>query len=121
MGTYEAGHITDIQPGERKILQLARRSIGIFNVNGTFYALKNSCIHDQAPVCLGKIGGTYLPSAPAEFVWGMEGQILRCPWHGWEFDIKTGCTLFDPALKLTTYPLNVTPDGRILIEIKGGG
>ena len=124
MTKYDVGKPEDIQPGERQIVMVAQRSIGIFNVNGTFYALKNVCIHDQAPVCLGEargvgeVNGAYLPSAPDEYIWGMEGQVLRCPWHGWEFDIATGCSLFDPQTKLTTYPVSVE-NGRILVEIGG--
>lgn len=118
MAKFVVGSRAEIPPGERKIVDVANRSIGIFNVRGEFFALKNSCIHDQAPVCLGKVSGTYLPSAPGEFVPGMEAQVLRCPWHGWEFDIATGCSLFDPETKLTTYPVSVE-NGRILIQIGG--
>ena len=56
--------------------------------------------------------------APDKFVWGLEGQVLRCPWHGWEFDIATGCSLFDPDTKLMSYPVHVE-NGRILVEIGG--
>ena len=112
------GIVEDFPPGERCIVTVAQRSIGIFNVKGTYYAVKNVCIHNQAPVCLGEVDGAYLPSAPDEYIWGMEGQVLRCPWHGWEFDIATGCSLFDRQTRLTTYPVSVE-DGRILIEIGG--
>jgi 3-phenylpropionate/trans-cinnamate dioxygenase ferredoxin subunit len=118
MARYIVGISEEIQPGERKLVQVANRSVGIFNVHGRFYALKNSCIHDQAPVCLGTIGATYLPSAPGEFIRGMEAQVLRCPWHGWEFDITTGCSLFDRAIRLVTYPVTVE-DGQLVIEIGG--
>jgi nitrite reductase (NADH) small subunit len=118
MTKYFVGSSKDIQPGERKLVQVANRSIGIFNVRGKFYALKNSCIHDQAPVCLGQIGATYLPSAPGEFIRGLEAQVLRCPWHGWEFDITTGHSLFDPETKLATYPVTVEA-GQIVVEIGG--
>jgi 3-phenylpropionate/trans-cinnamate dioxygenase ferredoxin subunit len=118
MAQYIVGKADEIQPGEKQIINVAGRSVGIFNVKGTFYALKNSCIHDQAPVCLGQVSGTYLPSAPDDYIWGLEDQVLRCPWHGWEFDIATGCSLFDPETKLTTYPVSVE-NGRILIQIGG--
>lgn len=118
MGEYVVGKVEEILQGERRIVTVARRSVGIFNVGGTFYALKNVCIHNQAPVCLGEVNGTFLPSSPDEYVWGMEGQVLRCPWHGWEFDIATGCSLFDPQTKLTSYPVRVE-NGRILVEIGG--
>lgn len=118
MAQYEVGRASDILPGERLLVTVARQSIGIFNIEGQFYALKNSCIHDQAPVCLGSIDGAYLPSAYGEYVWGKEGQILRCPWHGWEFDITTGASIFEPSARLTTYPVTVIDD-RLMVEIGG--
>ena len=65
------GHVEDIPPGERLITTVAGRSVGVFNVNGSFYALKNVCIHNQAPVCLGDVAGAYLSSAPDKFVLGI--------------------------------------------------
>ena len=97
-------------------MNVAGRSIGIFNVNGVFCALRNACIHNQGPVCLGHVGGTYLPSEPDEYRPGLAGQVLRCPWHGWEFDIKTGSNLIDPSLKLRTYSITIT-DGDVVVDL----
>lgn len=118
MAEYDLASVTEIRPGERKLFKIARQTIGIFNVNGRFCAVKNSCIHDQAPVCLGDVSGAYLPSEFGEYVWGMEGQVLRCPWHGWEFDLLTGSSIFDQEVKLTTYPVLIKND-RILVKIGG--
>ncbi len=118
MAKYDIGSINELPAGKRKLVKVARQTIGVFNVNGKLCAVKNSCIHDQAPVCLGEVNGTYLPSAYGEYVWGMEGQVLRCPWHGWEFDLLTGCSLFDPETKLKTYPVSIEND-RIMVEVGG--
>ena len=115
---YIVGSAVDIAPGQQRLVEVAGRSIGIFNVNGRFYALRNVCIHNQAPVCLGEVGGTYLPSAPDEYCQGLMGQVLRCPWHGWEFDITTGQSLFDPSLKLKRYPVTVE-NGKLVVEVRG--
>lgn len=120
MAKYVVAQADEIPAGNRLIVTVAGRSIGIFNLNGDYYALRNSCIHNQAPVCLGEVSGTLLPSAPGEYRQGMEGQILRCPWHGWEFDITSGCSLFDPNTKINTYPVSVE-EGAIVVEIGGGG
>jgi 3-phenylpropionate/trans-cinnamate dioxygenase ferredoxin subunit len=77
-------------------MTLEGRSVGVFNVSGEFYALKNSCPHQGAPLCLGTVTGMTLPSTPGEYLYGREGEILRCPWHGWEFDILTGKSVYDP-------------------------
>lgn len=96
MGKHVVGRAGALAPGERRIVEADGRSIGIFNVGGTFYALRNSCPHQAAPLCLGSIKGMAMPSKPGEYFWTREGEILRCPWHGWEFDITTGCSIFNP-------------------------
>ena len=86
------------------------RSIGIFNVGGTLVAALNVCPHQLTPVCLGRLGGTTLPSPPGEFRWGREGEILACPWHGWEFDLLTGKALADDRRHLRLFPVTVEDD-----------
>lgn len=83
--------------GDRKLIQVGRKSIGVFNVKGEFYALLNVCPHQLAPLCEGEIGGYCMPSEVSEYELSRSGEILRCPWHGWEFDITTGRSIFDPA------------------------
>ena len=99
--------VGEIAPGERKIVEVAGRSIGVFNVHGTFVAVLNVCPHALAPVCRGRLGGTTLPSPPGEFRWGREGEILSCPWHGWEFDLLTGRALADRRRRLRLYPVTI--------------
>lgn len=116
MGKHVVARQDDIPAGGRKIVRVEGREIGIFNIRGSFYALKNSCPHQAARVCLGKIVGTTLPSEVYQFQYGKEGQILRCPWHEWEYDITTGHAVFDPAVKLVMYPVEVI-GGEIIVEI----
>lgn len=96
MGRHIVGRVGEIAPGDRRLVEAEGRSIGVFNVNGEFYALRNSCPHQAAPLCLGSIKGMTMPSKPGEYIWAREGEILRCPWHGWEFDILTGRSIFNP-------------------------
>lgn len=111
MGRHVVGRVSELPPGERKIVQAAGRSIGVFNVHGRFYALRNSCPHQAAPLCLGAITGMTLPSQPGEYIWAREDEILRCPWHGWEFDITTGRSIFNPhRLRVRTYEVTVEPE-----------
>jgi 3-phenylpropionate/trans-cinnamate dioxygenase ferredoxin subunit len=52
-----------------------------------------------------------LPSRPGEYVWARDGEILRCPWHGWEFDITTGRSIFNPhKTRVRAYEVTVEPD-----------
>src|SRR5687767_587459 len=90
---YVVARAGEIPPGARRIVELAGHAIGVFNINGRYAAVLNICPHEFAPVCLGRLGGTTLPSTPGEWLWGREGEILACPWHGWEFDLLSGACL----------------------------
>jgi nitrite reductase/ring-hydroxylating ferredoxin subunit len=108
--------VEEIAPGSRKIVEIKGHSIGVFNVNGVFVAALNSCPHELAPVCRGRVGGTTLASAPGEYCWGRQGEILACPWHGWEFDLLTGEALADRKSRLRLYPVSVE-DGLVYVTL----
>jgi nitrite reductase/ring-hydroxylating ferredoxin subunit len=84
------GKIEDFADRKITIREVDGTSVGIFRDGEKFSAMLNICPHRAAPVCQGLIGGTMLPSGPGEFVYGMDGLVLRCPWHGWEFDVRNG-------------------------------
>ena len=115
MKEHVVGSAKDLPPGTSKIIKFEGREIGIFNVNGQFFALHNRCPHQGAPLCLGPVDGTNVDSPPKEYQWGKVGQVLRCPWHGWEFDLKTGKALFNPEIKVKTYTIKVENEQLILI------
>lgn len=100
--------VAEIPPGQRLIVTIAGRSIGVFNVNGTFYALRNSCPHQGGELCRGALVGLATAGRPGEIHYTREGEILRCPWHGWEFDLATGRSVFDPnRTRVRSYPVEV--------------
>ena len=107
--------VTDLAVGERRLITVEGKSIGVFNIGSRIVAVLNLCPHALAPVCLGKLGGTTLPSKPGEFVWGRQNQILRCPWHGWEFDLTSGECLTDRR-KLKRYAVSVR-EGKVYVEV----
>jgi 3-phenylpropionate/trans-cinnamate dioxygenase ferredoxin subunit len=109
-----SGHVvattTEIGPGERKIVEIEGRSIGVFNVGGRYFALRNTCPHAGARLCEGTLSGLVTSRAPGEYTYVREGEILRCPWHGWEFDVTTGRSWFDPArVRVRSYETSVEP------------
>jgi nitrite reductase (NADH) small subunit len=107
---WPVARVSEIPPGGRQIVEVEGRSIGLFNVHGTFVAVLNVCPHELAPVCLGPVRGTALATMPGEYCWGREGEILACPWHGWEFDLLTGRALADRYKRLRLYPVVVRED-----------
>lgn len=93
----------DLPPGGRKIVSIDGREIGVFNVNGAFYALRNLCPHRSGPLCKGRLRPLVVSAAFTQLAHEREGEILKCPWHQWEFDIKTGQALYDEKLRVKTY------------------
>ena len=87
---YRVCAASDIPEGGKKIVSVEGIEIGIFRVRGNLYGWRNICPHAHAPVCEGVICGTRLPSPVYEYEYGRDREILRCPWHGWEFDLLTG-------------------------------
>ena len=109
--------IEELPPGSRKAVDVDGRSICVLNVGGRLYAVRNVCPHQGGPLCLGTVSGTMMPSDPLEYIWGFDEQVLRCPWHGWEFDLETGRSLFDPeGQRVRTYPVTIEDD-RVVLEV----
>src|SRR3954454_14510942 len=109
--------VAEWPPGQRKIVTVGELSIGVFNVGGRVVAYLNVCPHELAPVCLGHVRGTTLPSPPGERRWGREGESLACPWHGWEFDLLTGVALFGNRPRLRAFPVSVEGD-RVFVTVE---
>ena len=116
---FTAGPVTDFPIGKFKIIDIDGREIGITQLkNGEFRAVRNVCPHKGAPVCKGSIGGTQLPSGVGELIYGRAGEILACPWHGFEFDLLTGDELIRTGrpTKLLMYPAAVE-NGNVVVTL----
>ena len=72
------------------------RPIAVFNLDGEFFGLFNRCPHQGGPMCEGILTGLIESDEPGHYRYSRKGEILRCPWHGWEFDVRTGQTYCDP-------------------------
>ncbi len=86
--------LSELASGVAKAVEVNGRSIALFNVNGTVYATDNTCLHQGGPLGEGML----------------EGQIITCPWHMWQYNVVSGENLEDSMLKLETYPVQVDGD-----------
>jgi nitrite reductase/ring-hydroxylating ferredoxin subunit len=103
--------VEELPPGSRTVVEIEGREIGVFNVDGELYALRNVCPHQLAPLCEGQLTGEMTAPAVGEYELTRQGEILQCPWHGWQFDLKTGESVFNPHLKTSTYEVGVESTG----------
>lgn len=109
MASYVVASVDEIPPGERKIVDVAGRSIGVFNIGGEFFAVRNRCPHQGGPLCLGPLVGSLESTTPGEYVYSRPGELVRCPWHAWEFDLRTGESWFDPAkMRVRSYDVSLS-------------
>lgn len=93
---FVVARAADIPPGERLIVEVGGREIGIFNTDGEFSAMLNRCPHLGGPLCEGPIMDLVLSDGPGDMRIDPSRKMLMCPWHAWEFDVRTGQSYVDP-------------------------
>jgi nitrite reductase/ring-hydroxylating ferredoxin subunit len=117
MAKHVVAPVNELPPGTRKFLEIDGRPIAVFNVKGEFFGLLNRCPHQGASLCEGPLIGLAQSSDPGEIEYTKLGEIIRCPWHGWEFDIRTGRSWFDPGkTRVRSYPVSVRPGEELVAE-----
>lgn len=84
---------SDIPSGTAMIVEVKGEPVAVFNVNGRFYAVHNTCLHKGGPLGEGFVNDSEL--------------TVECPWHGWVYSLETGETTFSPGAKVKTYPVKV--------------
>ncbi len=119
---HAVGPASDFPPGSHRVVRAGRFELGIFNVQGTYYALLNICPHQYGPVCTGPLSGQMTCNADTGWRhhWQRDGEIITCPWHGLEFDVVTGRSLAYPKLRVRQFPVRLVDD-QVCVRIGGGG
>lgn len=84
-------NLGDLAEGSCKAVEIAGRSVALFNVQGQIYCLDNTCLHRGGPLGEGML----------------EGEVVTCPWHLWQYNVRTGENLLDPSVKVATYSVQV--------------
>ena len=101
MGKFvKAAKKGDVPAGAGMVVEVEGKEVALFNKEGTFYAMDNTCKHQGGP-----LGEGYL-----------EGSAVTCPWHGWEYDITTGACQTNPNVRQAQYAVKVEGED-ILIEV----
>ena len=115
MSRQVVARASEVPAGAVKLVTAAGREIGIFNIGGEYFALANRCPHAGGPLCAGKIVSLVQSDGPGSYRLARAQEFLRCPWHGWEFDIRTGQSYCDPKrFRARAYPVNVEPGSSVV-------
>ncbi len=108
----------ELPPGGRVLVNLDGRSVGVFNIDGQLHALHNRCPHAAGALCMGPVTGTTAPTEAGArtFVYTQANHILRCAWHGWEFEIESGRCLSDDRVRAKRFKVAVD-QGQVVVTI----
>jgi nitrite reductase (NADH) small subunit len=101
MAEYLLGTVDQFQEGKGRAFRAGGRTIAVFRSKGSFYAIANRCIHKGASMCEGELT--------------QDGVSIRCPWHNWPFDLRSGRNALDPSETIRTYNLKIDGDEVILV------
>jgi len=85
------GKTEDVLSGSGFVAEVNGQSVAVFNVEGSYYAIDNTCLHRGGPLGEGEL----------------EGEVVTCPWHGWEYNVKTGACINNPSVCVKSYPVLV--------------
>ncbi len=112
MPWHEVAAVGEIPPGGRKLVSVDGREIALFNANGEFFAILNRCPHQGGSLYAGRLTGLVRSGEPGCYTYTRDGEIIRCPWHGWEFDLRTGKSWAEPSrIRTKVYDVAVAAEG----------
>lgn len=116
------GRADDFKDGERVTVDIGNdKQVVVFRQDGSFYGLLNHCPHRGAPLCKGRFVANITSDRVGEYVFHGENRLLACPWHGWEFDIKTGQSYFDPVgTRARPFAVQVEDGESVKADVESG-
>jgi nitrite reductase/ring-hydroxylating ferredoxin subunit len=120
MSRHIVAAVRDLPIGGRKAVTVNGRPIVVFNVGGEYFGLLNRCPHQGACLSDGILGGIAQGDGPGKVRYTRQGEFLRCPWHGWEFDLRTGEHIVDPETRLKAVPVEAEGLDGFPLEQSGG-
>jgi nitrite reductase/ring-hydroxylating ferredoxin subunit len=115
------GPLSDFPEGTHRVVDVAGRQVGVFNIAGRLYGLPNLCPHQTGPLCEGRtVTGTLEADAGDGWRprWTMDGEVIACPWHGLEYHVPTGRCLAYPEITLRRYDVSVR-GGDVVVAVAG--
>jgi len=115
MAKHVIAPLRDFPAGTRRLVDVKGRAIAVFNVNGEFFALANRCPHQGGNLIQGRLVGLIEASEPGCYRYSRRGEIIRCPWHGWEFDLRTGKSWCEPErVRARQFAVSVALGARLV-------
>ena len=121
MPAYIVPEAKGLEPGQKVVVSVQGREIGIFNVAGRLHAVRNVCPDQSGPLCqgdiFGRIDAEVTPDRQLREVLLNDRPVIACPWHAWEYDLETGECLWNPRYRVKVYAVEVAPDGTVTVTM----
>ena len=115
--TVDIGHVDDFVDKTVRLVTIEGREIGIIRWADEVYAVANLCAHQRGPLCRGAVTPRLQGGAkPGTMELDAGAPIIACPWHGWEFDVRTGQAVWDERYRVRTYSARVV-EGRVVVDL----
>lgn len=109
--------VSSFADGQRRIVEVGGRSIGVFRVGESFYGIRNRCPHQGGPLCLGHVLGDAVADAPGDARISPDPLRIACPWHGWEYDLDSGQSFMGGAMAgVKSYGAAREPGGSLIAD-----
>jgi nitrite reductase/ring-hydroxylating ferredoxin subunit len=116
MSWHAVARVDEIEEGgEPAMVEIGKKRIGVFRRGGAFFAVLDFCPHAGAPICRGQVTGR-VTLGETKVGYDPDALTLRCPWHRWEFDLKTGVAVADIRQKVKVFPTRIA-DGVVEVEL----
>ncbi len=100
MSFVEVAKVSDVKPGNSKVVNAGGKELALFNVDGKFFVTDNACVHKGGPLGEGTL----------------DGDVVSCPWHAWKYNVKTGVSPVNAAAKVQPYKVKVDGD-NVMVEV----
>lgn len=112
------GHSHEVPPGSMIHTSLGPLPVVVVRTrSGELRAYADRCLHMGGQLSRGVLEWSSISSTDVgEYRVERDGEILRCPWHGWQYDVETGATVFDASRKLRKFQISDI-DGEIVLEV----
>jgi len=90
--------VSELPPGSAREFQADGKVVALYNVEGKFYCTDNVCLHRGGPLGQGVL----------------EGEVVTCPWHGWQYNVCTGESVFNEQIKVQTFEVRIEGDDIVV-------
>ena len=100
MAFVKVAEVEQVPPGASRVVEAGGRELALFNVDGTYYCIENLCPHNEGPLGEGEL----------------EADVVICPWHAWQFNVRTGRMIYNESICVATYPCKVM-DSAVFVEV----